>query len=255
MSATSIVDASSQAEARRFHVRMAGLFLLIAFGGFYPTYWARVADGSFHQPPIVHIHGMLLFAWILLYFLQTALVASGRTPAHRAWGMVGVSLFSVLVCVIIVTKVTLMNIDEARGFGLETKRFAAVVFGALPLMIGLFVAAIANVRRPETHKRLMFVLMAGMMTPAVARLFLTFLAPPGAAAGGPPPPFVSIPPAAIGVMCVIGAMVYDWRIRGRPHKVYVYGVLLLIVQPIAAVLMANTDWWLNVAATIERLGG
>jgi ABC-type multidrug transport system fused ATPase/permease subunit len=255
MSATSIVDASSQAEARRFHVRMAGLFLLIAFGGFYPTYWARVADGSFHQPPIVHIHGMLLFAWTLLYFLQTALVASGRTPAHRAWGMVGVSLFSVLVCVIIVTKVTLMNIDEARGFGLETKRFSAVVFGALLLMIGLFVAAIANVRRPETHKRLLFVLMAGMMTPAVARLFLTFLAPPGAAAGGPPPPFVSIPPAAIGVMCVIGAMVYDWRIRGRQHKVYVYGVLLLIVQPIAAVMMANTDWWLNVAATIERLGG
>jgi hypothetical protein len=167
--------------------------------------------------------------------------------------MAGVSLFSVLVCMIIVTKVTLMRIDEARGFGLETKRFAAVVFGALPLMIGLFAAAIANVRRPEVHKRLMFVLMAGMMTPAAARVFMTFLAPPGAV--GPPPPFVSIPPAAIGVLCVIGAMVYDWRTRGKPHPAYVYGVLLLIVQPIAAVMMANTDWWLTIATSIERLGG
>lgn len=73
------------------------------------------------------------------------------------------------------TKVTLMRIDELRGFGIETRRFAAVVFGALLLMIGLFVVSIANVRRSEIHKRLMFVLMAGMMTPAVARLFLTFL--------------------------------------------------------------------------------
>jgi hypothetical protein len=234
---------------------MAGLFVLIAFGGFYPTYWAKVASGTFHQPPIVHIHGMLLFAWTLFYFMQTALVASGRTPAHRAGGIVGVSLFSVLVCVIIVTKVTLMRIDELRGFGIETRRFAAVVFGALPLMIGLFAFSIANVRRPEIHKRLMFVLMAGMMTPAVARLFLTFLAPPGAAAGGPPPPFVSIPPAIVGVLCVVGAMLYDWRTRGRPHKVYVYGLVLLIVQPILAVMMANTEWWMTVAASIERLGG
>lgn len=254
MSATSITDASLPADARRFHLWMAGLFLLIAFGGFYPTYWAKVADGSFHQPPIVHIHGMLLFTWILFYFMQTAWVAAGRTPAHRAWGMVGVSLFSVLVCVIIVTKVTLMQIDELHGFGVESRRFAAVTFGALPLMIGLFAFAIANVRKPEIHKRLMFVLMAGMMTPAVARVFLTFFAPPGAAAG-PPPPFVSIPPTIVGVLCVVGAMIYDKRTIGRPHRAYAYGLILLIVQPIATVMMANTDWWLAVATSIQRLGG
>jgi hypothetical protein len=254
MSATSIPNASLRSEASRFHLWMAGLFLLIAFGGFYPTYWAKIASGTFHQPPIVHIHGMLLFTWTVFYFMQTALVAAGRTPAHRNWGMVGVSLFSVLVSVIIVTKVTLMRIDELRGFGIETRRFAAVVFGALPLMIGLFAFAIANVRRPEIHKRIMFVLMAGMMTPAVARLFLTFLAPPGAA-DSPPPPFVSIPPAIVGVLCVVAAMIYDWRTIGRPHRVYVYGIILLIVQPIAAVLVANTEWWMAVASSIERLGG
>jgi hypothetical protein len=243
------------AGTRRFYVWMAGVFVLIAFSGFYPTYWAKVASGTFHQPPIVHIHGMLLFAWTLFYFMQTALVASGRTPAHRAWGIVGVSLFSVLVCSILVTKITLMRIDELRGFGIETRRFAAVTFGALPLMIGLFAFSIANVRRPEIHKRVMFVLMAGMMTPAVARVLLTLLAPPGAADGAPPPPFVSIPPALIGVLCVIAAMIYDRRTRGRPHKVYIYGLLLLVIQPIVTVLVANTDAWTNAARAIERLAG
>ena len=254
MSATSITDASLPADARRFHLWMAGLFLLIAFSGFYPTYWAKVADGSFHQPPIVHIHGILLFTWTLFYFMQTAWVASGRIPAHRAWGMVGVSLFSVLVCSIIVTKVTLMRIDELRGFGVEARRFAAVAFGALPLMIGLFAFAIANVRKPEIHKRLMFVLMAGMMTPAVARVFLTLFAPPGAA-NSPPPPFVSVPPAIVGVLCVIGAMIHDWRTRGRPHRVYVYGLILLIAQPNVTVMMANTETWMTIVQSIERLAG
>jgi hypothetical protein len=247
--------AHTVAGSRRFHFRMAALFMLIAFSGFYPTYWAKIASGAFHAPPIVHIHGMLLFTWTLFYFMQAALVASGRTPAHRAWGIVGVSLFSVLVCVIIVTKVMLMRLDELSGFGLETRRFSAVVFGALPLMIGLFAYAIANVRRPEIHKRVMLVLMAGMMTPAVARVFLTLLAPPGAADAGPPPPFVSIPPSLVGDLCVIGAMVYDWRTRGRPHHVYVYGLILLVVQPIVTVMIATTDAWNNIAQWIERLGG
>ncbi len=110
-------------------------------------------------------------------------------------GTGGIALFSVLVCSIIATRITLLNLEEVRGLGDAGRRFSAVVFVALPVMIGLFAAAIANVRRPEVHKRLMFVLMATMMTPALARVFLTFLAPPGAADGGPPPPFVSVPPA------------------------------------------------------------
>jgi hypothetical protein len=28
--------------------------LLIAFGGFVPTYWAKVATGTFHAEPIIH---------------------------------------------------------------------------------------------------------------------------------------------------------------------------------------------------------
>jgi len=254
MNTTTLAHPGAETNNRRFHVAMAGVFVLVAFGGFYPTYWAKVAGGTFQAPPIVHIHGMLLFAWVLFYFTQTAWVASAKVATHRAWGLVGISLFSVLVCTIIVTKVTMMRIDELRGFGDASRRFSAVVFCALPLMIGLFAFAIANVRRPEVHKRAMLVLLAGMMTPAVARVFITLLVP-GAAAGGPPPPFVSIPPSLVGDLCVVAAMVYDWRTRGRPHSVYVWGLALLIAQPLITVLISGTDAWFGIARWIESLGG
>jgi hypothetical protein len=82
MEATVANGFAVRADARRFHLWMSTVFLLIAFGGFIPTYWAKVASGTFHAPPIIHIHGMVLFTWTLFYFLQTAWVAAGR-PAHR----------------------------------------------------------------------------------------------------------------------------------------------------------------------------
>lgn len=42
-----------------FYVVMAGVFVLVAFGGFTPTYWSKVATGSFKGASIIHIHGVL----------------------------------------------------------------------------------------------------------------------------------------------------------------------------------------------------
>jgi hypothetical protein len=255
MEATVSGTDGTRLDTRRFHLRMAAVFVLIAFGGFIPTYWAPVASGAFHAPPITHIHGILLFSWTLFYFIQTAWVASGRTPDHRAWGLAGISLFTLMICSIIVLKITMMRLDDARGLGDASRRFAAVTFGAMPVMIGMFALAIANVRRPEIHKRLMYVLMTGLMIPALARLFLTFLAPPGAAAGGPPPAFVAFPPAVVAALLVVVAIVHDWRTIGRPHKAYVYGGLVVLVANILAVLMAGTDTWMSIARYLQSLGG
>src|SRR5258708_26795092 len=93
MEAIPTAASAVRSESRSFYVWMAGAFLLVAFGGFVPTYWARVATGTFHAEPIIHIHGALLFTWTCFYFVQTALVASGRTLKHRAWGLAVFSPF------------------------------------------------------------------------------------------------------------------------------------------------------------------
>src|ERR1700733_11081312 len=255
MEATLANGSAVRSDARRFHLLMAGIFVLIAFGGFTPTYWARLAGGTFHAPPILHIHGFLLFSWTLFYFLQTWLVASGRTLSHKSWGLFGIALFSTMVCSIIATRVTLLRLEDAHGVGDAGKRFSAVAILALPMMIGLFAAAIANIRKPEVHKRLMYVLMASMMTPAIARVFLTLLAPPGAAESGPPPPFVAVPPALVAFLLIVVAIVYDWRTRGRPHKVYIYGGLLVLLETFLVVPVSGSQAWLNVARSLQHFGG
>jgi hypothetical protein len=245
----------TRSDSRLFHLWMAAVFVLIAFSGFTPTYSARLANGSLHLPPIVHIHGILMFSWTLFYFIQTAWIAAGRTATHRAWGLAGISLFSVLVCSIVVTKVVTLRMDDAAGFGDSGRRFSLVALGSLPLIIGLFVAAIANVRRPEIHKRLMFVLMSGLMTPAIARVFIALFASHGTAVGGEPPTIVAVPPSLVAVLLIVIAMVYDWRTRGRPHKIYVWGAVLTLLNFVLIVPISNTHAWMSVAGFIESLGG
>jgi hypothetical protein len=238
---------------RRFYLWMAGVFVLIAFGGFSPTYWAPVASGTFHGPPILHIHGALLFSWTLFYLVQTAWVASGHTPTHRAWGLAGIALFSVVMCSILVAQITVMRLYDAHGFGDAGRRFSAVALCSVPVLIGFFSLAIANVQRPETHKRLMYLIMVGFMHPAIARVFVTLFAPPGA--HGPPPVLVAVPPGLSADLLIAVAMIYDWRTRGRPHHVFVYGGLVLLADQLLTVPVSATQTWMSIARFLEGLGG
>ena len=242
-----------RAESRNFYVWMAGAFLLVAFGGFVPTYWAKVATGTFHAEPIIHIHGALLFTWTCFYFLQTALVASGRTLKHRAWGLAGISLFTAMMCSILVGQEAVLARNAALGYGEAALRFSAVTLTAWPLMAVIFTLAIVNIRKPDVHKRLMTLLMIAIMTPALARLFLTFFAPPGAV--GPPPPFVAVPPSLAADLFLVVAIARDWRMLGRPHPVYVYGGIALVVQQLLVVPIAATATWMHIAKAFENLAG
>jgi hypothetical protein len=240
-----------RAESRNFYVWMAGGFLAVAFGGFIPTYWAKVAAGTFHAEPIFHIHGALLFSWTCFYFVQTLLIARGRTLDHRAWGLAGISLFTALMCSILVLQEVVLAKNEALGFGDGALRFSAVTLTAWPLMAVMFILAIVKIRKPESHKRLMTLLMIGIMTPALARVFLTLFAPPGVA--GPPPPFAATPPGLAADLFLAVAVVRDWRMLGRPHPVYVYGGIALVAQQLLTVPLAATATWMHIAQAFESL--
>lgn len=255
MATLSMRTGATPRSADRFHFRMALVFVLIAFGGFVPTYWAPLAAGQLQAPPAMHLHGALLFGWTLFYLLQTGWIATGRQATHRAWGMAGISLFTLLVCSIVLLKITMLRIEEAQGFGEASKRFAAVALCALPVMIGLFALAIANVHRPQVHKRLMFSLMVAFMVPAIARVFLTLFAPQGVLSGGPPPPFVAVPPTFAALLLLGVAMLRDWRLERRIDAVYAWSGAAILGSSLATQAIARTDTWIDVATYVQHLAG
>ena len=77
---------------RRFFTWMSVAMAAMTFAGFARTYFlAGLNDGP--RPvltPIVHLHGALATAWILLLIVQTRLIAYGRRDIHKLLGFAGV---------------------------------------------------------------------------------------------------------------------------------------------------------------------
>ena len=257
MSTAAAAPLSGVRAESRFYLWMSVIYVLIAFGGFARTYWVPVVGGRFGGGVVLHIHGLLLFSWTVFFFAQNVLVAARRVPDHRAWGLAGISLFSVMMCSILLAQYIIMRRDAAAGYESAALRFSAITLLAWPFMATLFTLAIVNIRKPESHKRWMTLLMINMMTPAIARVVLaviTALSPPGAL-DGPPPPFVVAPPAYIGALLLLFAVIHDKRTRGRVHPVYAYGAIPTLLYPIAAILLSRTDAWLAFARGYEHLAG
>ncbi len=244
---------AARRDAQWFYVWMAGLCVLIAFGGFIPTYWAKLAAGNFKGAPILHIHGMLFFAWTLFFLAQTTLVATGRTPNHRLWGMAGISLATAMAITVALAAINSVKVAETIGMGDEARRFTIVSLSGLVMFATLLGLAIANIHRPDVHKRLMLLAMIPLMHASMARLFMTAFAP--ADAKGPPPVFVSIPPGLFVDLLIVAAIVHDWRRRGRPHPVYLVGGPIILSVQLLSVPISTTPTWMAIAKWVQSLAG
>jgi len=250
---TSTTSDSARRDAQWFYVWMAGICVLIAFGGFIPTYWAKLAAGTFKGAPILHIHGMLFFAWTLFFLAQTTLVATGRTPSHRRWGMAGISLATAMGITVVLAAINSIRVAETIGMGDAARRFAIVSLSGVVLFATFLGLAIANVHRAEIHKRFMLLAMIPLMHAATARVFMKAFAP--ADAKGPPPVFVAIPPGLFVDLLIVAAIIHDWRRRGRPHPVYLAGGAALLVVQLLSVPISSTPTWMAIAKWVESLAG
>ena len=164
--------------------------------------------------------------------------------------MIGVSLATEMIIFGFLVAVSAMKHSAAMGQADEETAFAIVPLSGILFFAVVFALAIANTRLPETHKRLMLLASVSILDAAVARRFLTFLAPPGPP--GPLPVPVSIGPALVAYLLLVVAIVADWRTRGRPHRVYIYGGAALVTIKLLNWPISMTPAWHSRAVAYWR---
>jgi hypothetical protein len=235
----------------KFYFYLALSCAAIAFIGFAPTYWMPMASKTLRVSPVIHVHGTVFFAWSLFLVFQTWLASSGQIARHRSVGMIGVSLATAMTIFGTFAAINVMKQSAAIGMRAEGIAFAIVPLSGIAFFAVVFTLAIVNVRRSDFHKRLMLLAAISILDAAIARWFLTFLAPPGAV--GPPPVAVTIPPAMISLLLVVVALVYDWRTRGRPHPVWVIGGGAMLLIKLLNLPISNSGPWQAFAGGILAL--
>lgn len=230
---------------RLFYGGMAAALGLTVFGGFASTYYLRLlgdgpratlTGGPFTA--LVHAHAALFTTWVLLFIVQTALIASHRRAVHRRVGVAGAVLAAAMVVVGTSTAVA----TAARGSappGLDPLAFLAVPVFDMVLFATFVTAALALRRDAGAHKRLMLLAYVSIMVAAVARL-------PGVLPLGPPVAF------GLAFLFVVVAAIYDFGSRRQVHRAYLWGGALILVSVPIRFAISGTGPWRALAEFLTR---
>jgi hypothetical protein len=232
--------AHERSSDHRFFTGMALASALTVFIGFARTYYLRsVFDGPAVPTALVHLHGLVFTAWVVLFVSQTSLVAAGRTDVHRRLGVVGAGLVVLLVVVGWLTAIAAARRGVTPPGGPPPLQFLSVPLGTLLAFAVLVVAGLVNRRQRETHKRLMLLATIALLTPAIARF--RFVLPGG--------PLLAILNTTLFVLVCLA---WDRAAHGRIHRAFLWGGLFLIVSLPVRFAIGRTAAWSAVAEWLTR---
>lgn len=223
---------------RRLFLATAILFVLIVVAGFARTYYLK---GVFAAPPLasplVHAHGLVMTAWVILVVTQVWLIRSHNVARHQRIGMAGVWVAALVVVAGFFTAISAAK-NGSASFppNIPPLAFMAVPMFDLVMMVILVGGAIYYRRQPANHKRLMLLAVINLLPPAIARLPI-----PGLAVLGPLF-FFGLP-----TLLTLIALVYDRWHSGSFNRVFVIGSVLLIASYPIRLMIAGTDAWMRFA--------
>ena len=212
-------NASTTKKIRRFLSRyfyfcasavMAGL----AVWGFSHTVDARLLHAAPPRPLLLWFHATVFSAWIGLFIAQSALVRAHKVSIHRALGWFGAALAATMVVSGFVVSVVMLRFDITVLHMKTVASFLSIVWCDMIIFGTCMALAIYFRKRPENHRRLVFLASCQLMQAAFVRFHYL----------GAHDLFYP----AVDVLIVAG-IVRDLVVDRRVNKVYRYGFPAIIV--------------------------
>lgn len=240
---TSSARVNRWVDDRRLYIGVAIGTALITLVGFAQTYYLKVLFGTPQLRLLLHIHGLVMTTWIVLFFVQVRLVAVHRTDLHRRFGVAGAVLAGLVLVIGAMVALSQGHLHLVANDELIEPPLVLlpVTFGIL-LLFGTFVmAAILLRRRADYHKRLMALACLSILAPGIDRLPLHFIqyAERSTLFG-------------LNDLCIVVCIAYDAFKSRRLHPVWVWAGALTVGLQILTLLIRNTPAWLRIAAWLLK---
>ena len=222
---------------RYFYFFMSLLFAAIVVWGFSRT----INDNLFHaavpRPLLLWIHGAAFASWVAFFIAQSTLVRVHKVSWHRFLGWFGAGLATVMVPLGIAIAVVMARFDTVQLHQSGADAFLAIPFYDM-IVFGVIIAlAIYWRKRPDFHRRLIFVATCGLIDAPVARFDFVF--------------DHNLFFLCVDLLIVLG-VVRDLVVDRRVHKVYRYALTTLIAGQSLAIYMwrINPPWWRTITHAI-----
>jgi uncharacterized membrane protein YozB (DUF420 family) len=209
---------------------------VIIFAGFARTFYLRSVSGAPPLSALLLVHGIVMTAWVVLFFAQVRLIALGRMALHRRLGA-----FGLIVAVLVLFVGVAATVDAGRrgvspAMGVAPLTFMAIPLFDLPVFAVLVGVGLWKRRRPDIHKRLMLLATLGLLTPGIARIPLAIIQQ-----GGPPVFF------GLSFLLVAGCIAIDTIRSRRVHPAFMWGAALMVFMLPVRLLVSETAAWAQFA--------
>jgi hypothetical protein len=223
---------------RFFHLGIALVIAGIVAVGFGPTLDVKLIHPPSPRPLVLYVHAVLFTLWIVLFAVQTALVAVRRIAWHRWLGILGVVLGALIPVLGVTTALTVARLRAQDGSANESSLIVPL-FDMLAFTVA-FGLAVYWRKSPEYHRRLVLIATCGLTVAAMARL-PSWLVPGNA--------------YYVGVdVLILAAVARDWIVMRRVHPVYLYGLPALALSQAIVVWIQLTapPAWVAIAHALLR---
>jgi hypothetical protein len=232
---------------RWFFIGMALVMLAISTAGFMPSLM-HTAGRRAPISPLAAAHGIIFFAWLLIFLIQSSLIASRHVAVHRTLGLASVLVLLLMVPLAYKTTVAMVRraFDLSGDLKIDHDPLYESIFPFSNLFIFsmLVLAALAYRHRPQIHKRLMLFANIELMPAPLAHLI------------GHIPRLASLPPGIIMIpisMFVIAAAARDALLAKRIHPLTSgLALLRLLSGPLEAGPIGSSAVWHSFANWLSR---
>jgi hypothetical protein len=240
---TSGVKTNRAAIDRRLYAGVAIGFALIVLVGFAQTYYLKVLFGTPPLRLLLHVHGIVMTAWVVLFCVQVGLIAERRTDLHRRLGVIGAVLAAMVVVVGVPVALSQGHLHLVMH---DDPLEPALVFLPVPLgillLFAIFVtAAILLRRRAAWHKRFMALSCLSIVLPGLDRLPLQFIVNSDR--------WVLF---GLNDLAVAVCVAYDALKNRRVHPAWLSGSAMFLGVQILTLTLRNTQAWLRLAEWILK---
>lgn len=224
---------------RYFYFCMALLMAGLALWGFSDTVDTRLLHAKPPRPLLLWFHGVIFSAWIVLFIMQSALVRVRKVRVHRALGWFGAALAATMVVSSFMVSIVMIRFEMSVLHRKNVASFLSILWFDMIIFGACMALAIYFRKRPEYHRRLVFMASSQLMQAAFVRFH--YLG------------YHNLFYPALDVLIVTGIL-RDLIVDGRVNKVYLYVFpAMIFLQAVATYLqLVNPSWWQ--AATLAVLG-
>ena len=224
---------------RYFYFCMALLMAGLLACAFQRTVDAGLLHARPPRPLLLWFHGTAFAAWIVLFLAQSALVRVRKVRVHRTLGWFGAALAATMVVSGFFVSVVMLRFEMTVLHRKNVASFLSVLWCDMILFGACMALAIYFRKRPEYHRRLVFLASCQLMQAAFVRF-----------------QYIGYHDLYFPVLdlLIVAGMVRDFVVEDRVNRVYLYVFpAMVFLQTLAMYLKrVNPSWWQ--AATLAILG-